>query len=49
MEGKSEGEFVCFDGWFVSIEHSCDLGCNFWRMGAKNLGLTPTNLKHNII
>jgi len=45
MEGKSEGEFVCFDGWFVSIEHCCDFCCNFWRMGAKNGGSTPANLK----
>jgi len=39
----------CIGVWFVSIEHCRDFGCNFWRMGAKNEGLTPENLKHIIL
>jgi len=48
MEGKGEGGFVCFEGWFVSREHCCDFGCNFSRKGAENEGSTPENINHNI-
>jgi len=48
MEGKSEGVFVCFDGWIVAREHCCDCGCNLCRVGEENGGLTPANINHNI-